>query len=86
MHEDAGSQFVALLRSELFCANPFELSGHKLEHLVVEGAVVVAGGAGDNGEFASVGINISLRHPGVVVDLRSNDIGQRATGEELGSK
>jgi len=49
--EDAGGQIVALLlRSEVFCVNPLEVSGHELEHVVVEGAAVVAGGASDSGE------------------------------------
>jgi len=37
---------------------------------------VVADGAGGSGEAVSMGIsaNISLRHPGAAVDLRSNDV------------
>jgi len=49
------------------CVNPLELSGHELEHVVVERAAVVAG------EVASVGIKFSLSHPGAGVDLRSNN-------------
>jgi len=61
-------------RSEVFCADPLELSGHELEHAVVEGSAVVAGGASNSGEVASVRINIPLRHPGAVADLRSSDV------------
>ena len=65
---------MALLRSEVFYTNPPEVSGHELENVVVEeGEAAVVGGASDSGEVASVGINFSLRHPRVVVDLRSGD-------------
>ena len=74
MREDAGGRLVALLRSEVLCADPLELSGHELEHVVVEGSAVVAGGASDSGEVVSVRINVPLWHLGVVVDLRPNDV------------
>ena len=74
MREDAGGRLIAPLRSELFCADPLELNGHELRHVVVEGSAVVAGGASDSCEVVSVRINIPLWHPGAVVDLRSNDV------------
>ena len=74
MREDAGGRLVALFRSEVFCADPLELNGHELRHVVVEGSAVVAGGASDSGEVVSVRINISLEHPGAVVYRRSNDV------------
>ena len=42
MREDAGGRLVALLRSEVFCANPLEPHGHELKHAVVKGSAVVA--------------------------------------------
>jgi len=56
VREDAGGRLVALLRSDLFCADPLELSGLELEHAVLEGPAVVAGGASDidSGEVSSV--------------------------------
>jgi len=44
VHEDADGGLVTLLRSEKFFAHPLELRGHELEHVVVKGAAVVAGG------------------------------------------
>ena len=35
---------------------------------------MVADRAGDSGEVASVGINVLLRHLGVIEDLGSNDV------------
>ena len=44
-------KLVALLRSEVFRADPLELRGHELGHVVVKGSsAVVAGGASDSGE------------------------------------
>ena len=74
MREDAGGRLVALLRSELFCADPLELNGQKLKQVVVEGSAVVAGGASDSCEIVSVHVNFPLSHPVAVVDLRSNDV------------
>jgi len=66
---------VALLPARyLLSADPLELRCQELEHVAVEGSVVVANGADDSGEVASVGIIVALRHPGVVVDLRSSDV------------
>ena len=42
-----GGRLVALLRSEVFCAEPLEFHGHELEHAAVEGSAVVADGAGN---------------------------------------
>jgi len=53
VREDAGGRLVALLRSEVFCADPLGLSGHELGHVVAEGSAVVVGGASDSGEVAS---------------------------------
>ena len=74
MRNDAGGRLVALLRIEVFCTDPLELNGHELKHVVMEGSVVVAGGASDSCEIVSVHVNIPLWHPGAVVDLRSNDV------------
>ena len=75
MREDAGGRLVVLLRSEVFCANSLELSGHELGHVVVDEAAVVAGGASNSGsEVVTVSISISQRHLGVIVDLRSSDV------------
>ena len=45
VHKYAGGRLVVLLRSELVCANPLKVSGHELEHVVVEGPAMGAGGA-----------------------------------------
>ena len=51
VREDAGGRLVALLRSEILCADPLELNCHELKHVVVEGSAVVAGGASDSCEM-----------------------------------
>ena len=51
MREDAGGRLVAPLCSEALCADPLELNGHELKHVVVEGSAVVAGGASEAVRF-----------------------------------
>ena len=70
VREDAGGRLLALLRSEVLCADPLELNGHELTHVVL----VVAGEASGSCEIASVRVNIPLWYPGAVVNLRSNDV------------
>jgi len=41
---------------------------------------VVAGGASDSGEVASVGSSASLRHLGVIVELELNDVSRARQG------